>query len=151
MYRKIRIRELRERYAAGERNFAGYTVKSGGDEFYGDFTGINLVNARLDEAYMEGIIFRDTDLRSAVLVDCCLNAADLTNADLRGCDLRGAKFGAANLTGADLRDAIFNNTDFYGANLTNANFSGVTLNASLRNAIFLNTIMPDGSIRTSTL
>jgi uncharacterized protein YjbI with pentapeptide repeats len=173
MYRPIDVRELRQRYATGERNFAGYTVKSGGDEFDGDFTGINLVNATLDEVYMERIIFINADLRSSVLTDRCLNAADLTNADLRGCDLRGATFCSANLTGADLRDAMFDNTDFRRANLTDANLSGVHLHAifdeanltrtNLRgakiserlrspsaNVIFLNTIMPDGITRSSS-
>jgi uncharacterized protein YjbI with pentapeptide repeats len=173
---QIKARELLERYAAGERKFTGYRITSGGDELRGDLTGINLIDASLAKVYMEGIIFINADLRGAALTDCCLDAADLTNADLRGCSLRGANFRSANLTGADLRDARFENTDFSGANLTDANLSGTTLDALFRynanltrtnlrgakireqlketiwnEAILLDTIMPDGNVRTNTL
>jgi uncharacterized protein YjbI with pentapeptide repeats len=176
MYRPISGEELLERYAAGERNFAGFTVKVPDIRFCGNLTGIDLSNSILT-LYMKGIILVNANLCNARLTDACLDLADLTNADLRGCDLRGAKFGSANLTGADLRDARFDETNFSGANLTDANFSGTTLDALFgyganlthtnfrgvnirderlretiwNDAILLDTIMPDGSIRSNTL
>jgi uncharacterized protein YjbI with pentapeptide repeats len=178
--REISAEELLERYAAGERNFAGLEVND--VELHGDLTGIDLSDGRLVTIEMSHIILINANLRNAWLTDSCLNAADLTNADLRGCSLIGAKFGKANLTGADLRNARFNNTDFSGANLTGANLIGVEFKGVLRGAnltranltfaklktnfqdanltgsnltcadiseaIFQNTIMQDGSIRS---
>ena len=62
--------------------------------------------------------------------------------DLRGANLKGAYLSLVNLKGANLSSANLSGAFLGDANLLNA--SGA---AFLREAIFCNTIMPDGSIR----
>lgn len=81
--------------------------------------------------------------------------------DLEGCDftgstafqqrdLRGAKLTNVNLTRVDARLADFQGADLGGACIVEANLLGAALDGSdLRNAIFCNTIMPDGTINMS--
>jgi uncharacterized protein YjbI with pentapeptide repeats len=52
------------------------------------------------------------------------------------------------LKGANLSDAKLTATDLAGADLTNANLSGADGLFNSKDAIFYNTILPDGSIET---
>lgn len=77
--------------------------------------------------------------------------ANLQGANLAGEELAGANFTGANLKNADFTQADLENATLAYANLANTNFSeadltGANLNGTNYNeAIFCDTIMPDGS------
>ena len=77
--------------------------------------------------------------------------ANLQGANLATLELPGANFTGANLKNADFTQADLENATFAHANLANTNFSqadltGANLNGTNYNeAIFCDTIMPDGS------
>jgi uncharacterized protein YjbI with pentapeptide repeats len=152
---KISYEELLERYAAGERDFSNC-------RFWGD--------NELRGANLQGIILVNSDLS-----EHDLSGANLSGANLSGAGLEQAGFENANLSGANLSGAFLNQAQFIGANLTGAylinacdiefaNFCKANLtDAILRNAmnerepfilddaIFYNTIMPNGSIRNEII
>ena len=147
--------ELLRRYAAGER----------------DFTGVDLSEARLSFKNLSNIILRDAYLGYAIMDDTNLSHADLSGANMEGISLGEACLKGANLTGAILIDAVFGQTYFRDANLSyvdltgadlsessfnNANLSHADLTAAsefyierFKGAIFHETVMPDGSIKSS--
>ncbi|MCS6814193.1 MAG: pentapeptide repeat-containing protein [Cyanobacteria bacterium] len=84
-------REIRDRYAAGERNFAHIHL-AGEDLSYADLRGVNLQGANLR--------------------GCDLSFADLEASDLTGADLRGCLLFSTNLRGATLDGALFTRADF---------------------------------------
>ena len=86
---------------------------------------------RLDEAYLEG-----TNLTGAILIDARLIETYLGDANLSYVDL----------TGADLTETYFKNANLSHADLTSV--EGFSL-ARFQGAIFDETVMPDGSIRSS--
>ena len=96
---------------------------------------IELSNANLYKKNLVG-----ADLRGANLAGANLAYADLAMANLDGANLTGA-----NLTGANLAEATLGNV-----NLTNANLTGTTIGPwfAFPEVNYLNTIMPDGSIKT---
>ncbi|WP_309742049.1 pentapeptide repeat-containing protein [Chamaesiphon sp. OTE_20_metabat_361] len=110
---EITTTELLERYAIGERNFAGIELlPPPGTSNAGRQDGIEL----------QGAILRDINLRGA----------DLSFADLTGADLTGADLFAAYLEMAILEGAIVKNANLRGANLRwcrlrGANFEGTEL------------------------
>lgn len=77
----------------------------------------------------------------------------MDGANFEGADLSGACFGQtaasnANLSYAKLRGAILDEVTFRNANFSHTDLSGAMLNFVLNEAIFCETIMPDGSIRS---
>jgi len=91
------------------------------------------------------------DLKEATLVKAQLEGADLSRADLRyanlrrarlaGANLSGARLNHANLPGADLRNCNLTGADLSGANLLLADLTGADLSgATLTNAHLENTI-----------
>ncbi|MEM7580476.1 MAG: pentapeptide repeat-containing protein [Cyanobacteria bacterium P01_A01_bin.80] len=109
----MNVRELQERYADGERDFANI-------DLYGAnlvdivLTGANLAGATLFSVNLEGADLRDVNLENANLQQANLTAVDLTGANLTGAILR-----RANLTDASLDKAICEGTVFTGATLPN--------------------------------
>ncbi|MDA1190593.1 MAG: pentapeptide repeat-containing protein [Candidatus Poribacteria bacterium] len=76
---------------------------------------MELAEADLSGANLEGVVLAERDLRKADL-----KHANLRNADLQRCDLRGANLRNADLSGADLRWTNLARADLRGANLENA-------------------------------
>jgi uncharacterized protein YjbI with pentapeptide repeats len=74
-----------------------------------DFSGNNLRDANLCDAYLRG-----ADLRYA-----CLQGANLQDAYLRNVNLRDADLSRASLIGADLHGAYLRNANFRGADIAN--------------------------------
>ena len=119
--------ELLKRYAAGERNFAGITLR---DRPVGDrngtsveiFRGADLRNIILSGAYMPDVSFINANLSGAEMIGAYLPRADLSSIDLSSADLTGANLRMAVLEVADLRG-----TKLIAANLTYANLSGADL------------------------
>ncbi len=147
--------ELLRRYAAGER----------------DFTGVDLSESKLSFANLRNIILKDAYLGYVVMDDTDLSFADLSGANMEGISLGESILQGANLTGAILIDAVFGQTflgdanlsyaDLTGANLSESSFDNVNLSHAdltaatgfyiemFKDAIFDETVMPDGSIRSS--
>jgi hypothetical protein len=78
------------------------------------------------------------------LNDANLSGMDLSELNLSNSNLSGANLRWANLSGAELREADLQWADLSGADLSGADLSG----ADLSWAIFKNTKMPNGTIRT---
>lgn len=76
--------------------------------------------------FSRSTVFVDRDVRGADLSDSSFFAADLRGADLRGANVRGGCFLAANLLGATLDDSV-----------------------NLQEAVFCQTVMPDGTVDSS--
>jgi hypothetical protein len=86
--------ELLRRYQQGQRNFSG----------------VQLTQADLSWAILDGANLTQADLGCANLQRCNLVGANLTGANLHGADLTEANLVRANLTGVNLRDATLNST-----------------------------------------
>ena len=77
--------------------------------------------------------------------------ANLQGANLAALELVGANFTGANLKNVDFTQSDLENATFFNANIANTNFSeadltGANLNGtSIDEAIFCDTIMPDGA------
>lgn len=167
---KITPEELLERYADGERNFAGIElVYSGWPSSSSKYSspGIDL----------DGVFLRDINLRGAYFPQVYLTGVDLTGADLggifmRGCNLVEGIIRDANLRAANLEESGFFDADLRGTNLdymnasgagfrgvqigsferailADANFEGAHISSGLicrgMNLIW-NTTMPDGTV-----
>jgi uncharacterized protein YjbI with pentapeptide repeats len=151
MFIEMSASELLERYAAGERNFAGIQVSALGGYLEGailsnanfcgavlegsmigiDFTRSFLIGADLPEMSLENAILRHTRFDGATLAQSILSGADLTH---------------ARLVRAELDETLVEKTNFYRSNLFGA--SGVDIEYWLeQECIFCHTIMPDGSER----
>ncbi len=127
---EITPEELLERYADGERNFAGIElVYSGWPSSSSKYSspGIDL----------DGVVLRDINLRGAYFPKVYLTGADLTGADLggiflNGCNLvegiiRDASLRAANLQLSGFFDADLRGTDLDYMNASGAGFRGVQI------------------------
>ncbi|PSB05673.1 hypothetical protein C7B62_24665 [Pleurocapsa sp. CCALA 161] len=136
--------ELLRRYAAGERDFTGvdlsevklidadlsFTIMDRAYLMFADLSGANMEGVRLEEA-----VLREANLTGAILIDAIFFQTYFGNANLSYVDL----------TGADLSESSFDN-----ANLSHADLTAVSefYVESFEGAIFDETVMPDGSIRT---
>ncbi len=88
-----------------------------------DFTGRNLVTAEFAKVKLNGVSFRDADMRGVVF-----NASSLRDADFSGADLTDgiaylSDFGQANFTNAVLDSAMLMQSNLRGATITGADFS----------------------------
>ncbi len=97
-----------------------------------DAAQLDLRDANLVEADLEGADLRDADLRHAQLegahlFEAQLRGARLQAADLRCSDLRGADLRNADLRGADLRFADLLGAELEGADLQDCDFLGCRL------------------------
>ena len=140
---EITPEELLERYADGERNFAG----------------IDLIKYHRPSPYspkqpyrqpieLENVVLRDINLRGANFEEICLTGVDLTGADLGGIFMRDCRLVKgiirdANLRAANLRFSGFFEADLRGTNLdymnaSSADFRGVQI-GSFECAILANT------------
>jgi uncharacterized protein YjbI with pentapeptide repeats len=116
--------ELLERYAAGERDFSGVTLRQG-NLIKAQLAGINLSNATLS-----GTSFIGADLSESNLSGVCMDGGDFTSANLRRSNFQKASLSGVRLIGANCREANFSEAQMYRAFLEGATFIG----ANLRNA-----------------
>ncbi|MEH1940572.1 pentapeptide repeat-containing protein [Nostoc sp.] len=115
---EITAEELLERYADGERNFAGIKLAH-----YGLYGFRRSKHSGLD---LDGVVLRDINLRGADLRSVYLIGADLTGADLGGiflesCCLEGAIIRDANLFAANVTHSSFDKADLRGSILSQMN------------------------------
>lgn len=155
--------ELLERYAAGERNFAGVIITSdrfcttieradlsdiilsGAYLYQFRLREVVLTNAKLIGVYMYGVDLQFANLRradftGATLAGACLECADLSFACLNGANLTGANVNGADLTKADLQFSNLSNVDLSVAYLP----EGIESVATLEHAFIWQTTFPDG-------
>ncbi len=119
---KITGDELLERYAAGERNFAGIELVE---------YGFRPSKYRGEGSDLDGVVLRDINLRGAYLHEVYLEGADLTGSDLVGiflreCSLAEAIIRNANLRAANLYWSCFDNADLRLSSLDYMNACGST-------------------------
>jgi len=105
---KIKVEELLQRYAAGERDFSNIRLSDrGANLLYGcNLSGINLSGSRI------GAYLADTDL---------------SGANLSGVSMPETTFDRANLNSANLSKAVLWQSCFIDANLSNADLSGADI------------------------
>jgi uncharacterized protein YjbI with pentapeptide repeats len=139
---------------------AGDGEREGDAVLYGldlDFSGADLGDGDLSEAWLSGSRFHRASLRNACLARAHCEGADFAGADLTDADLsqvsaagacfRGARLVGANLTAGELQRADFAGADLTGATLGDASyftarFAGANLTdatadkAALRGAVF---------------
>ena len=118
----------------GDGSYEFYFLRANGADFAGsDFSGLQLQGADFSEAKLMNVNFSGVDLSPLSLdyvpSEGALTQTVLQKASFRNADLTGVNFSNANLTGVDLK----------GTNIQDSIFDG---------AIFSNTIMPDGTVRT---
>jgi len=95
---------------------------------------IDLSNAELTEARIEGADFRGVTL----------DGVKLQRAHLGGCDFRGASLRFSNLEAADLEGADFTKANLYSAYLARAKMSGATIHgADVCAAVFPDDLHPE--------
>ena len=137
------VAEILKRYADGEREF-----------LYVDLSGADLSSVDFGERSLRGVIynkkikFSNANLSSANLRNAFMQFVNLNNANLNNANLERTLLEGANLKGANLKGANLCSTNLAGADLTNADLSGATWGFNPKDAIFNNTILPDGTIET---
>ena len=139
------VEEILKRYADGEREF-----------LYVDLSGADLSSVDFGERSLRGVIynkkikFSNANLSSANLRNAFMQFVNLNNANLNNANLERTLLEGANLKGANLKGANLCSTNLAGADLTNADLSGATWGFNPKDAIFNNTILPDGTIKTDS-
>ena len=143
---------LLQEYAKGKRTFTRAVLRNG---------GIHIVAPNLEEADLSRACLFQIGLNQANLQGCNFSRAQLRMADLTEANLRLSRSKQwlicavqtsamprsenACLVAANLSDARLIGADLRGADLRNANLA----HADLQNAIFAQTLMPDGTVRHS--
>lgn len=100
----MKVQELLDRYAVGERDFQGVDLREA-DLRRADLTGARLCGANLSCADLLQVRLVEADLRQANLSDAHLPFADLRWSRLQGANLSLAHLHAADLSGAELGGA----------------------------------------------
>ena len=137
------VEEILKRYADGEREF-----------LYVDLSGGDLSSVDFGERSLRGVIYnKKIKFSNANLSNANLSSANLRNAFMQFVNLNNANLNNANLErtllkGANLKGVNLCSTNLAGADLTNADLSGATWGFNPKDAIFNNTILPDGTIET---
>ena len=129
---EITPEELLERYADGERNFAGIDLIK-----YHRPSPYSPKQPYRDTIELENVVLRDINLRGANFEQIYLTGVDLTGADLcgiflNGCNLVEGIIRDANLRAANLQLSGFFDADLRGTNLdymnaSSADFRGVQI------------------------
>ncbi|BBD65518.1 pentapeptide repeat domain protein [Nostoc commune NIES-4072] len=143
--------ELLNRYAAGERDFSNIYIEGSDELASTNLSGIILNGAVVAEMLLDNINLSASKLRETDFGQASLYGANLCGVDLTRANLRYAVLDSANLSDACLVDAHLKGASMGNVNFTRCNLSGAKLseNPWFEGAIFCNTTMPDGSIRTN--
>jgi uncharacterized protein YjbI with pentapeptide repeats len=146
-------KELLERYATGERDFTRVKISGSEEMLEGAcLRGINLSDSRIDNLSFIGANLSSAVFRNTILWQTDFSKADLNGANLSGADLFQANFSGANLSEADLSGSDLSETCFEKANLGRTILrNAIDRDTNFMRTIFIDTIMPDGSINNSTI
>ena len=140
------VEELLDRYAVGERSFAGILVYAEeyakslegkslvgvnlcGSTLDGDWSGVDLAESRMCGLIVNGCdflraSFRKANLAGAVFTQCDMNGSDFTDAFLCGTAFKQTEVCNSNLMRADLRGSLLAETGFENSNLAETNLQG---------------------------
>jgi uncharacterized protein YjbI with pentapeptide repeats len=114
-----------------------------------DLTGVDMSGAIFYKAGLVGTILVDADLNQVNMYQARLDGADLSGAVLVDGELYGAVMTRVTAIGTDFSGSNMSYVDLSGADLTGANLLGVVDEGlKLDGATFLDTTMPDGTIRS---
>ena len=145
--------ELLRKYAGGEKDFTGRRRGGLRDQ---TIRGGIYREADFSRRYFDGGSFIEVDLSFANFRGVRMYESSFENCFMEGIDFASAEFGQTGFFEVDLTKAIFRNAilgeaGFCNANLSYVNFSGARKFNEVRfdNVVFYETIMPDGSIRSS--
>ncbi|MGC9505905.1 pentapeptide repeat-containing protein [Baaleninema sp.] len=145
------LKELLERYAAGERDF-GAIVLSEANLSRIDLRDANLSHAILSIANLSGANLGGANLSYAKMNVTRLSGANLVRANLRGTILNVANMIRANLSHADLKEAALIRAEMIRANLSQADLTGANLNAAdLRESTLRQTDLSGANLNESDL
>src|SRR4030095_6918049 len=103
------VKELLDRYASGERNFAGTDLP---DE--SDLSGVNLEGAHLERSWFHSANFSNANLKGVSFCYSNIKCADFRQANLEGAKFRGAAVESLDLEGANLTGVSFAGSFAYG-------------------------------------
>ena len=128
---------------------------------YGDFSDVSFRNALLSITSFAQADLAGADLRAAQMLLMDNSNVDLQGADLSGAEVIGGTFEFGNLRNANFSESIIQNTGFQFSDLRGTNFEGVVLSGctfygakfdreTFKGAIFDETIMPDGTVRSTS-
>ena len=106
-----------------------------------EMKGADLRGAQMILMDNSGVDLRHADLRCVELVGSTFDFAKLQKADFRGSVLRDIGFQYSDLRGTNFENNVLTGCTFYGAKISEDTFEG---------AIFDNTIMPDGTLLSTT-
>ena len=158
---EIAPKELKERYQAGERYFAGIRFANNSDDTV--LWGTDLCGIVLSGAYLPSVRLKDINLSFSQLRGVYMPDSDLTLADLSSTDLTGATLKRACLKYANLANALLEGTNLKYANLEGADTTYARFDYSILcqvdmsqvwrshphphcpNALLWETTMPDGT------
>ncbi|WP_319420864.1 pentapeptide repeat-containing protein [Pleurocapsa sp. FMAR1] len=139
--------DLLQRYATGERNFAG--VQFPANSSVGAFQEANLSDIILSGVNLESFIMDRVNLSGAKMVGTYLFRSRMNLANLRDADLTGANFVRASLWKADLTDADLTGATLVKTDLFNANLTRTLFQDSLIFQVNLaKIILPEGQPRS---
>jgi uncharacterized protein YjbI with pentapeptide repeats len=152
--KSIRVEKIIEAYGNGERHFGGIFCDDGKISWNEnqpdgiDLKGIDLSGTDLYVNWHHADL-RDSYFRGSQLSQSNFRGANLSGADFSGASLCKTKFRGADLSYCYFRGAFVEETEFSNANLSYADLRGAVgiEIAYLDDAIFCETIMPDGSVR----
>lgn len=122
-------KELAERYAAGERNFA-FSSLEGADLSGMDLHESILACANLNGANLQGATLTETNLIEATFINANLAGVNLSPSSMVGADLYKANLEGAILEGVQLRKSCLVMANFSGARLSGVGLQNATLGAT---------------------
>jgi hypothetical protein len=112
---------------------------------------VDLTEADLTRAGLEGYYLSEADLSGAQLKGADLSFADLRKADLSGAILHRATLGQADLSKANLHHALLDRANFTMAKLCGANLSKAQLSFAILNSTDLSGADLDGAMFAETV
>ena len=118
----------------------------GSNLFAADVELCSFEEAILDGANLRGIRGGEINFEDASFINADLSSPPPSDLTVRGTYLPQCRFDGVNFTNANLSGVDFSHSGFYGANFTGANLRDAIEFSNIGDAIFSNTIMPDGSI-----
>lgn len=104
-----------------------------------DLSESNLSSSYLNEAYLNGVILEDADLRNAKFEYTILIGGNLEDANAEGASFKGADFEKAILLGTNFTNANLQNANLFKAEIGGpGNWSTTFLDANLSGATWIN-------------
>lgn len=150
------VEELLEQYIAGVRDFNGVNL-SEANLSSAKLQGVNFSHANLNVVNFSGANLMFANLSYAKLNVARLSGANLESANLNNASLNVANLIRANLSCAQLKKATLIRAELIRADLSHANLSGANIRgadlreATLRHAVLQNANLSEATLRAGSL